>query len=212
MPPITFALILLNVLVYALAVTTGPEIVRVFGLWPPGSRRRVPCLAARHLQFSARVAAAPGIQHGRHLDVRRRAGKALERPALPADLSIERGCRRHDADHRQRLLPPRSGPGHRRLGRRVRSAAGLCTVLPHPRHQHRFPALHPDPGTDVCTRLRRRSSSCSASPTPPKASRISPIWGVCSVAGRGCSISAGAGCSANSRASSRHHSGERVSP
>jgi membrane associated rhomboid family serine protease len=37
MPPITYTLILLNVLVYALEVTTGPEIVRVFGLWPPGS-------------------------------------------------------------------------------------------------------------------------------------------------------------------------------
>ena len=37
MPPITLALILLNVLVYALEVFTGPEIIRVFGLWPPGS-------------------------------------------------------------------------------------------------------------------------------------------------------------------------------
>lgn len=37
MPPITLALILLNVLVYALGMATGPEIVRVFGLWPPGS-------------------------------------------------------------------------------------------------------------------------------------------------------------------------------
>ncbi len=37
MPPITYALILLNVLVYALEVATGPELVRVFGLWPPGS-------------------------------------------------------------------------------------------------------------------------------------------------------------------------------
>jgi len=37
MPPITFALILLNVLIYALGVATGPDIVRVFGLWPPGS-------------------------------------------------------------------------------------------------------------------------------------------------------------------------------
>ena len=37
MPPITLALILLNVAVYALAVATGPDIVRVFGLWPPGS-------------------------------------------------------------------------------------------------------------------------------------------------------------------------------
>lgn len=38
MPPITFALILLNVLVYALSVFTGPDIVRTFGLWPPGSQ------------------------------------------------------------------------------------------------------------------------------------------------------------------------------
>lgn len=37
MPPITLALILLNVSVFALAVATGPDIVRVFGLWPPGS-------------------------------------------------------------------------------------------------------------------------------------------------------------------------------
>jgi membrane associated rhomboid family serine protease len=37
MPPITFALILLNVLVYVLAGFTGPDIVRTFGLWPPGS-------------------------------------------------------------------------------------------------------------------------------------------------------------------------------
>ncbi|WP_324778844.1 rhomboid family intramembrane serine protease [Thiobacillus sedimenti] len=37
MPPITFALILLNVLVYALELATGPDIIRVFGLWPPGS-------------------------------------------------------------------------------------------------------------------------------------------------------------------------------
>ena len=37
MPPITLALILLNVLVYALALATGPQIIRVFGLWPPGS-------------------------------------------------------------------------------------------------------------------------------------------------------------------------------
>ena len=37
MPPITYSLILLNVLVYALAVATGPDIVRVFGLRPPGS-------------------------------------------------------------------------------------------------------------------------------------------------------------------------------
>jgi membrane associated rhomboid family serine protease len=37
MTPITYSLILLNVLVYALGVVTGPDIVRVFGLWPPGS-------------------------------------------------------------------------------------------------------------------------------------------------------------------------------
>ena len=37
MSPITFALILLNVLVYALGMATGPKIVRVFGLWWPGS-------------------------------------------------------------------------------------------------------------------------------------------------------------------------------
>lgn len=37
MPPITFALVLLNVLVYALELLTGPGIIRVFGLWPPGS-------------------------------------------------------------------------------------------------------------------------------------------------------------------------------
>ncbi len=37
MPPITFALILLNVMVYVLAGFTGPDIVRTFGLWPPGS-------------------------------------------------------------------------------------------------------------------------------------------------------------------------------
>ena len=37
MPPITFALILLNVLVYALSLATGPDIVRTFALWPPGS-------------------------------------------------------------------------------------------------------------------------------------------------------------------------------
>ncbi len=37
MPPITFILILLNVLVYALGIATGPEIIRTFGLWPPGS-------------------------------------------------------------------------------------------------------------------------------------------------------------------------------
>jgi len=32
MPPITLALILLNVLVYVLELVTGPEIIRVFGL------------------------------------------------------------------------------------------------------------------------------------------------------------------------------------
>jgi membrane associated rhomboid family serine protease len=37
MPPITFTLILLNVLIYALGLFTGPDIVRTFGLWPPGS-------------------------------------------------------------------------------------------------------------------------------------------------------------------------------
>ena len=37
MPPITFALILLNVLVYTLEQFTGPDIISVFGLWPPGS-------------------------------------------------------------------------------------------------------------------------------------------------------------------------------
>lgn len=37
MPPITFALIVLNVLIFLLSLATGPEIVRVFGLWPPGS-------------------------------------------------------------------------------------------------------------------------------------------------------------------------------
>lgn len=37
MPPITYTLILLNVLVYALEIVNGPEVVRVFGLWPPGS-------------------------------------------------------------------------------------------------------------------------------------------------------------------------------
>ncbi|MEW5967889.1 MAG: rhomboid family intramembrane serine protease [Pseudomonadota bacterium] len=37
MPPITLALILLNLAVYALMIATGPDIVRVFGLWPPGS-------------------------------------------------------------------------------------------------------------------------------------------------------------------------------
>jgi membrane associated rhomboid family serine protease len=37
MPPITNALILINVLVYVLTGFTGPDIVRTFGLWPPGS-------------------------------------------------------------------------------------------------------------------------------------------------------------------------------
>lgn len=37
MPPITTALIVLNVFIYALGIATGPKIVQVFGLWPPGS-------------------------------------------------------------------------------------------------------------------------------------------------------------------------------
>ncbi|MBS0328820.1 MAG: rhomboid family intramembrane serine protease, partial [Proteobacteria bacterium] len=37
MPPITLILILLNVLVYVLELVTGPEIIRIFALWPPGS-------------------------------------------------------------------------------------------------------------------------------------------------------------------------------
>src|SRR3569833_1135732 len=37
MPPITLILILLNVLVYVLELVTGPEINRIFALWPPGS-------------------------------------------------------------------------------------------------------------------------------------------------------------------------------
>ena len=37
MPPITLALIALNVLIYFLSQVTGPDIIRVFGLWPPGS-------------------------------------------------------------------------------------------------------------------------------------------------------------------------------
>ncbi len=37
MPPITLALILLNLLVYGLTQYTGPDIVRTFALWPPGS-------------------------------------------------------------------------------------------------------------------------------------------------------------------------------
>jgi membrane associated rhomboid family serine protease len=38
MPPITRALIALNLLIYLLQLLTGPEILRVFALWPPGSR------------------------------------------------------------------------------------------------------------------------------------------------------------------------------
>ncbi|MHB8983287.1 rhomboid family intramembrane serine protease [Thiobacillus sp.] len=37
MPSITSLLILLNILVYALALATGPDIIRVFALWPPGA-------------------------------------------------------------------------------------------------------------------------------------------------------------------------------
>ena len=37
MPPITLTLILMNVAIYALGVATGPDIIRVFALWPPGS-------------------------------------------------------------------------------------------------------------------------------------------------------------------------------
>ena len=37
MSPITSALLLLNVLVYALGMATRPEIVRLLGLWPTGS-------------------------------------------------------------------------------------------------------------------------------------------------------------------------------
>lgn len=37
MPPITATLILMNVMIYALGIATGPDIIRVFGLWPPGS-------------------------------------------------------------------------------------------------------------------------------------------------------------------------------
>ncbi|WP_041432621.1 rhomboid family intramembrane serine protease [Thiobacillus denitrificans] len=37
MPSITSLLILLNISVYALALLTGPDIIRVFALWPPGS-------------------------------------------------------------------------------------------------------------------------------------------------------------------------------
>jgi membrane associated rhomboid family serine protease len=35
MPPITLALILINVFVYLLGMFSGPEIVRTFALWPP---------------------------------------------------------------------------------------------------------------------------------------------------------------------------------
>lgn len=37
MPPITFALIVLNGLIYILSLWTGPDIIRTFGLWPPSS-------------------------------------------------------------------------------------------------------------------------------------------------------------------------------
>ncbi|MDO9387267.1 MAG: rhomboid family intramembrane serine protease [Thiobacillus sp.] len=37
MPPITATLILMNVMIYALGIATGPDIIRVFGLWSPGS-------------------------------------------------------------------------------------------------------------------------------------------------------------------------------
>jgi len=37
MPPITLTLIILNLLIFGLELATGPGIVRVFGLWPPGS-------------------------------------------------------------------------------------------------------------------------------------------------------------------------------
>lgn len=37
MPPITLTLILLNVMVYGLALFTGPDLIRTFALWPPGS-------------------------------------------------------------------------------------------------------------------------------------------------------------------------------
>lgn len=37
MPPITFSLIALSIAVYVLMGITGPRIVWVFGLWPPGS-------------------------------------------------------------------------------------------------------------------------------------------------------------------------------
>ena len=37
MPPITRALIALNLLIYLLELLTGTEMLRVFALWPPGS-------------------------------------------------------------------------------------------------------------------------------------------------------------------------------
>lgn len=37
MPPLTTALLTLNLLIYALSIVSGPDIVRIFGLWPPGS-------------------------------------------------------------------------------------------------------------------------------------------------------------------------------
>lgn len=37
MPPITFALIVLNTLIYVLSLWTAPDIFRIFALWPPGS-------------------------------------------------------------------------------------------------------------------------------------------------------------------------------
>jgi len=37
MPPITLTLILLNVMVYGLAIFTGPDLAHTFALWPPGS-------------------------------------------------------------------------------------------------------------------------------------------------------------------------------
>lgn len=37
MPPLTTALIVVNVLIYILAGLTGPSMLLAFGLWPPGS-------------------------------------------------------------------------------------------------------------------------------------------------------------------------------
>jgi membrane associated rhomboid family serine protease len=37
MPPITLALILINVFTFALTLAIGPDLVRTFALWPPGS-------------------------------------------------------------------------------------------------------------------------------------------------------------------------------